>query len=62
MAANTTSIRLDAHLVDEAKKLLGMKSRKEAVHMALREIVGVRRFKALMKKYGGKLSFDGHRE
>jgi Arc/MetJ family transcription regulator len=50
---------LDTRLADEAKKLLGVKSRTEAVHVALREIVALKRFKALMKKNGGKLSFAG---
>jgi len=57
MAATMTSIRLDTRLADEAKKLLGVKSRTEAVHVALREIVALKRFKALMKKNEGKLSF-----
>jgi Arc/MetJ family transcription regulator len=57
MAATMTSIRLDTRLADEAKKLLGVKSRTEAVHVALRELVALKRFKALMKKSGGKLSF-----
>ncbi len=34
--AVTTSIRLDTHLADEAKKVLGVKSRTEAAHVALR--------------------------
>jgi Arc/MetJ family transcription regulator len=59
MAVNKTSIRVSAQLADEAKKLLGVKSRTEAVHVALREIVGLKRFKALMKKNAGKLSFAG---
>ncbi len=57
-----TSIRLNAHLADEAAKVLGVESRSEAVHLALREIVALRRFKALMKKNAGKLSFAGHGE
>ena len=57
MAGTMTSIRLDTHLADEAKKLLGVKSRTEAVHVALRELVALKRFKALMKKNEGKLSF-----
>ena len=36
-----------------------MKSRTEAVHVALREIVALKRFKDLMKKNRGKLSFAG---
>jgi Arc/MetJ family transcription regulator len=43
-------------------KVLGVKTRTEAVHLALREIVALKRFKALMKKNAGKLSFAGHRE
>jgi Arc/MetJ family transcription regulator len=57
-----TSIRLDTQLADEAAKVLGVKSRTEAVHVALREIVALKRFKALMSKNAGKLSFAGHIE
>jgi Arc/MetJ family transcription regulator len=57
-----TSIRLDTQLADEAVKVLGAKSRTEAVHVALREIVALKRFKALMKKHAGKLRFAGHGE
>ena len=62
MAVTMTSIRLDTELADEAAKLLGVKSRTEAVHVALREIVALKRFKDLMKKHEGKLSFAGHDE
>jgi Arc/MetJ family transcription regulator len=62
MAVTITSIRLDTHLADEAAKVLGAKSRTEAVHVALREIVALKRFKDLMAKHGGKLSFRGHGE
>jgi len=44
---------------DEAKKVLGVKSRTEAVHVALTKLVSLNRFKALMKKNAGKLSFAG---
>lgn len=57
MGATMTSIRLDTDLADEAKKILGVKSRTEAVHVALREIVALKRFKRLMTKYRGKLRF-----
>ena len=57
-----TSIRLDTRLADEAAKVLGVKNRTEAIHLALREIVALKRFKTLMKKNEGKLSFAGHRE
>lgn len=59
MATTMTSIRLDTDLADEAVKVLGVKSRTEAVHVALREIVALQRFKDLMKKNSGKLKFSG---
>jgi len=62
MAVTLTSIRLDTPLADEAAKILGVKSRTEAVHVALREIVALKRFKDLMKKHAGKLSFAAHGE
>jgi Arc/MetJ family transcription regulator len=62
VAVKITSIRLDALLADEAARILGAKSRTEAVHIALREIVALKRFKNLMKKNAGKLSFDGYVE
>jgi Arc/MetJ family transcription regulator len=62
MAVTMTSIRLDTQLADEAVKVLGVKSRTEAIHVALREIVALQRFKNLMKKHAGKLSFDAYDE
>ena len=62
MTVTMTSIRLDTDLADEAAKILGVKSRTEAVHVALREIVALKRFKDLMRKHRGKLSFAGHDE
>ena len=59
MAVTMTSIRLDTDLADEAVKVLKAKSRTDAVHIALREIVGLKRFKKLMKKNSGKLKFSG---
>jgi hypothetical protein len=59
MAVTTTSIKLNARLVDEAAAILGAKSRTDAVHTALREIVALRRFKKVMKKRAGKLEFAG---
>jgi Arc/MetJ family transcription regulator len=55
-----TSIRLDTKLADDAVKVLGAKSRSEAVHIALREVVALKKFKKMMSKYGGKLKFEGH--
>ena len=60
MPATLTSIRLDTKLADEAVRVLGVKSRTEAVHVALREIVRLRSFKKLMKDYGGKLKFENY--
>jgi Arc/MetJ family transcription regulator len=57
MAVTMTSIRLDTDLADEAVKVLGAKSRTEAVHVALCEIVALKGFKDLMKKNAGKLKF-----
>ena len=54
-AIKMTSIRLDTRLADEAMQVLHAKSRSEAVHAALREIVALEKFKNLMKKHGGKL-------
>jgi Arc/MetJ family transcription regulator len=57
MAATLTSIRVDTHLADQARKVLGAKSRTEAVHVALREVVTLKRFKDLMSEHAGKSSF-----
>jgi Arc/MetJ family transcription regulator len=61
-AIRMTSIRLDTRLADKAAKALGVKSRTEAVHIALREIVALNEFKKLMSEHGGKLRFEGHGE
>ncbi len=37
MVKPMTSIRLDTHLADEAAKILGVKTRTEAVHVALKD-------------------------
>ena len=58
MATAMTSIRLDIRLADEAAKVLGAKSRTEAVHAALREIVALKKFKNLMARNAGKLTFE----
>ncbi len=55
-----TSIRLDTRLADDVAKALGVKSRTAAVHIALREMLALQRFKTLMKKNAGKLSFAGY--
>jgi Arc/MetJ family transcription regulator len=60
MPTPLTSIRLDTKLADEAVRVLGVKSRTEAVHAALREVVALGHFKKLMKKNAGKLKFEGY--
>ena len=62
MATAMTSIRLDTKLADEAAQILGVKSRTEAVHAALREIVALKKFRNLMDKHAGKLPFEGYGE
>ena len=62
MAVTLTSIRLDTKLADEAVRVLGAKSRTEAVHMALEEIVKLKQFKNLMKDFRGKATFAGFDE
>ena len=57
-----TSIRLNKDLADEAAKALGVKSRTEAIHLALEEVVALKRFKELMTKNAGKLKFAGSDE
>lgn len=62
MPAILTSIRLDTKLADKAVRALGVKTRTEAVHRALEEVVKLKEFKNAMKKYGGKGSFAGSDE
>ncbi len=42
-AAAKTSIRLNTRLADEAARVLGAKSRTEAVRLALRQILSLKR-------------------
>ena len=60
MAGTLTSIRLDTKLADEAVRVLGVKNRTEAVHVALKEVIGLKRFKKLMKENEGKLKFANY--
>jgi Arc/MetJ family transcription regulator len=62
MSEVLTSIRLNKDLADEAAKVLGVKSRTEAIHLALEEVVALKRFKELMTKNAGKLKFAGSDE
>ena len=58
MSATMTSIRLDTKLADEAAHVLGVKSRTEAIHAALREVVALKRFQRLMTRNAKKLLFS----
>lgn len=58
MVTAMTSIRLDINLADEAARILGVKNRTEAVHVALREVVALKKFKKLMAKHAGALRFE----
>ena len=62
MAGKMTSIKVNSYLANEVSKILGVKSRTQAVDAALREIVSLRQFKDLMRRHAGKLSFKGHAE
>jgi len=62
MPATLTSIRLDKKLADEAKRALGVKTRTEAVHIALKQVAKLKAFKKTMERYGGKGSFAGSDE
>lgn len=46
----TTSVKVDTKLLDEAVKILKVETGTEVVHVALKEIIGLLRFKRLMKK------------
>jgi Arc/MetJ family transcription regulator len=57
MAATLTSIRLDTKLADEAAEALGVKTRTEAIHAALREVLARKNFQKLMTRNARKLTF-----
>ena len=59
-AIKMTSIRLDMKLANEAAKILGAKNRTEAVHIALKEVVALKKFKEMMTRSGGKLKFEAY--
>ena len=62
MPGTLTSIRLDTKLADKAVRVMGVKTRTEAVLLALEEMVGNQQFKDAIKKSGGKLKFAGSDE
>jgi Arc/MetJ family transcription regulator len=57
MVPTMTSIRLNTELADEAAEALGVKTRTEAIHEALKEVIGRKSFQKLLTKNGGKLTF-----
>jgi len=59
MLARLTSIRLDTKLADEAAEALGVKTRTDAIHTALREVVALKRFRRVVTANAGKLPFPG---
>ncbi len=59
-AIKMTTIRLDTKLADEAIKIFNAKNRSEVIHLALREIIALKKFKNLMKRNKGKLQFTGY--
>ena len=60
MPVPLTSIRLNKKLADKAVRALGAKSRTEAVHIALEEVVKLNEFKEVMNKNEGKLKFANY--
>jgi Arc/MetJ family transcription regulator len=60
MPVTMTSIRLDTRLADEAAKELGVKTRTEAIHLALKEVIALKRFKRLMTQNAAQLQFEAH--
>jgi len=59
MSVAKTSIRLDRDLADEAVKTLRARSRTEAAHLALKEVITLHRFKDLMTKNAAILRLGG---
>jgi Arc/MetJ family transcription regulator len=62
MGTALTSMRLDGNLADEAAEALGVKTRTEAIHIALKQVIELKEFKKLMAENGGKLKFEGYDE
>lgn len=53
-----TNIIIDDSLMDEALKLTGAKTKKEAVELGLRTLVQIKRQERI-KRYKGKLKWEG---
>jgi hypothetical protein len=54
MAKSLTSLRLDDRLVRRAQKVLGAKSRTQAIEMSLEAVLETEKHRKLIKKYSGK--------
>lgn len=54
MAKSLTSLRLDDRLVKTAQKILGAKSRTQAVEMSLAAVVETEKHRKLIKRFSGK--------
>jgi Arc/MetJ family transcription regulator len=54
-----TTIDIDDRLMSEAMKLLGAGSKREAVEMALREVVKHRKAARAIRALYGKLAWEG---
>lgn len=54
-----TNIVIDDELMDEAIKLTGAKTKKEAVELGLRTLVRIKRQERI-KRYRGKLEWEGN--
>jgi Arc/MetJ family transcription regulator len=59
MARTRTSIRLDTRLTDQATKVFGVRSRAEAIHIALREIVAIKKLMTPLQKNSDKPKVSG---
>ena len=53
------SMRLDLHLVDRVRRLLGAKDRTETIEVALERISEQEKFHKFLSKTSGKLSLPG---
>lgn len=53
-----TNIEIDKHLMDEALQTTGLKSKREAVDLALRTLVRLQRQKA-RREFRGRLAWQG---
>ncbi len=60
VAVKRSSIRFDTDVAGEVARNRAVKTRTGAIEVSLREINALKRFKRLMKKHAGKLSFDGY--